>query len=400
MTQNELLLVSSSETTLKSTPVRNFLERRVAKHLRIVLSRHGEEPSISRKYGRIVVTNLKDMSRSVVSASRVFGVATVIQAVETSTERDAIVDQAVCIGIQRIKPGSSFAIRARRLGDHEFTSKELENIIGTRILEAVGRRAIVNLRKPDTTVYVEVKEDCTYVYTERIEGPGGLPYGCQGSVVSLFSGSPNSCVSTWLLMKRGARIIPMYFEEGSDDDTAKDSAIRWLRLIHSTLPARKATLVVVPFKEVLEGINRCGQPGFSKVLRQRAMLMAADNVAQEMSALGIVTGDALSGHRHDMERLVLSSLGVSTPIYRPLAGLQKDQIVEFGKKSPVCDYFGSGEGESSFIEMSLDLQHELELSSDTVSLLKSALASRQTVQIFPAESSSEASLPDDQCDSV
>jgi len=399
MTQNELLLISSSETTLKSTPVRNFLERRVAKHLRIVLSRHGEEPSISRKHGRIVVTNLKDMSRSVVSASRVFGVASVIRAVETSTERNAIVDQAVCIGIERIKQGS-FAVRARRLGDHEFTSKELENIIGSRILEAVGRRAIVNLSKPDTTVYVEVKEDCTYVYTQRIEGPGGLPYGCQGSVVSLFSGSPNSCVSTWLLMKRGARIIPMYFEEGFNDDTAKDSAIRWLRLIHSTLPARKVTLVVVPFKEVLEGINRCGQPGLSKVLRQRAMLMAADNVAQEMSALGIVTGDALSGHRHDMERLVLSSLGVSTPIYRPLAGLQKDEILEFGKKSPVCNHSYSGEGESSFIEMSLDLQHELELSSDTVSLLKSALASRQTVELLPAESSTEASLPDHQCDSV
>ena len=399
MTQNELLLISSSETTLKSTPVRNFLERRVAKHLRIVLSRHGEEPSISRKHGRIVVTNLKDMSRSVASASRVFGVASVIRAVETSTERNAIVDQAVCIGIERIKPGS-FAVRARRLGDHEFTSKELENIIGSRILEAVGRSAIVNLSKPDTTVYVEVKEDCTYVYTQRIEGPGGLPYGCQGSVVSLFSGSPNSCVSTWLLMKRGARIIPMYFEEGFNDDTAKDSAIRWLRLIHSTLPARKVTLVVVPFKEVLEGINRCGQPGLSKVLRQRAMLMAADNVAQEMSALGIVTGDALSGHRHDMERLVLSSLGVSTPIYRPLAGLQKDEILEFGKKSQVCNYSYSGEGESSFIEMSLDLQHELELSSDTVSLLKSALASRQTVELLPAESSTEASLPDHQCDSV
>ena len=399
MTQSELLLISSSETTLKSTPVRNFLERKVAKHLRIVLSRHGEEPSISRKHGRIVVTNLKDMSHSVRSASRVFGVASVIRAVETSTERDAIIDQAVCIGIERITPGS-FAVRARRLGDHEFTSKELENIIGSRILEAVGRKTIVNLRKPDTTVYVEVKEDCTYVYTQRIEGPGGLPYGCQGSVVSLFSGSPNSCVSTWLLMKRGARIIPMYFEEGCDDDTSKDSAIRWLRLIHSTLPARKATLVVVPFKEVLEGINRCGQPGLSKVLRQRAMLMAADNAAQEMSALGIVTGDALSGHRHDMERLVLSSLGVSTPIYRPLAGLEKDEILEFGKKSPVCDYFGSGECESSFIEKSLDLQHELELSSDTVSLLKSALASRQTVELPPTESSSEASLPDYQCDSV
>jgi thiamine biosynthesis protein ThiI len=274
----------------------------------------------------------------------------------------------------------------------------LENAIGSKILEAVGRETIVNLSRPDTTIFVEAKEDCTYVYTQKIGGPGGLPYGCQGSVVSLFSGSPNSCVSTWLLMKRGARIIPMYFEEGISD-SAKDSAIRWLRFIHSTLPARKAHLVVVPFKEVLESINRCGQPGFSRVLRQRAMLMAADNMAQEMSALGIVTGDALSGHRHDMERLFFFSLGVSTPIYRPLAGLQKDEIAEFGKSSPVCDYPGSGEDESSCIEMPLDLPHELELSSDTVSLLKSALASRQTVQIFP-ESSSDPGLPDDQGDSV
>jgi thiamine biosynthesis protein ThiI len=394
MINQGMLLVAPSETTLKSNPVRNLLERRVMKHLRVILSRHGEKPSITRKHGRIVVTDIADISKSVVLASKVFGVASVMQAIQTTTDLNMVVERAVALGLEKIKPGNSFAVKARRLGTHLFTSKDLENMIGSKILEkSAGRGIKVDLKKPDTTIYVEVKEDCTYLYTERFDGPGGLPYGCQGSVLSLFSGSLNSRLSTWLLMKRGARIIPLYCDEESvDNGTSREFVLGWLRRIYSTLPVRKATLIVVPFKDVLKRLEDARRPDLVPILRMHAMLMVAESVVKEMGALGIVTGEILTGSVYDMERVVQVSSGISTPIYRPIIGLEKDEIKELAKRASIHDescvsYDLGSQGLSA--EITFDIIHDIESSLGISSILESALARRKMISILPQEQSEE-----------
>jgi thiamine biosynthesis protein ThiI len=394
MADQEMLLVASSETTLKSSPVRNLLERRVMKHLRIILSRHGEKPSITRKHGRIVVMNIVDMSGSAVLASKVFGVASVMQAIQTTMDMNTIVDQAVELGLGKIKPDSTFAVKARRLGVHSFTSKDLENMIGSKILEvSAGRGVRVDLKKPETTIYVEVKEDCTYVFTERIEGPGGLPYGCQGSVLSLFSESLNSRLSTWLLMKRGARIIPLYCDgESLDRGTSRENVLRWLRQIYSTLPVRKSTLIIVPFKDVLKRLEDAQRPDLVPILKMHAMLMIAGSVVKEMSALGIVTGETLTDLAYDIERFVQVSSGVNTPIYRPVIGLEKDEIKELAKRASLydesCAYYGSGIQVLS-AKITFGVIHDIESSLGMSSILETALAMREIVPIVPQEQSEE-----------
>jgi len=330
-----MLLIASSETTLKSSPVRNFLERRVAKHLRIIFSRHGEKPLITRENGRIVVRDISDMSEGLTLASKVFGVASVMRASQVGNDMDTIVHQSVTLGLQKIMPNSTFAVKARRLGTHSFTSKDLENVIGSKILERLADRGVsVDLKRPDTTVYVEVREDCTYVYTERVAGPGGLPYGCQGSVVSLFSGSLDSRLSTWLLMKRGARIIPVYCDE--EDDTPRDKVLRWLKQIYSILPVRKPSFIVVPFKDVLGGIYDSTPKDVIPIIRMHSMLIIADCIAQEMKAIGIVTGESL-GDSGSMDTIVQASSDLNAPIYRPLVGFERNEIVELAKKASLYD---------------------------------------------------------------
>jgi len=386
MTCHDVLLISSSETALKSSPVRNLLERRVGKHIRIIFSRYGETPSIARKYGRIVVSDIADYSRGVALASRIFGVATVMRAIQTSTEMDAIVRQAVTLGLGKMTSNSTFAVKARRLGSHPFTSKDLENQIGSRILEAsIGKGVRVELGKPDITIYVEVKEDCTYIYSERVDGPGGLPYGCQGSVLSLFSGSLNSRLSTWLLMKRGARIIPLYCDgDDLDNRASREYVLYRLRQIYSILPVRKPSLIVVPFKEVLRSIRESERSDLMPYLKMRAMLKVANRLVDEMKALGIVTGETLVDSPDDMDRLVKSSSGLTTPIYRPVVGFERSEIEELAKKASLSDMSSVPE-----VPKTRDLASQTSNELDNIesslgigSILDAALAKRALIPIM------------------
>ncbi len=385
MVDKEVLLVASSETTLKSGPVRNLLERRVGKHLRIILSRHGETPSIERRHGRIVVSSIQDMPRSLILASQVFGVALTMRAVQVETEVGKIVDRAVALGLERIEPNSTFAVKARRVGTQPFTSKELENVIGSRILEASsGRGVTVDLTNPKTTIFVEVKDDYTYVYTERVEGPGGLPYGCQGSIVSLFSGSLNSRVSAWLMMKRGARVIPLYFDEGNPEiDESNKEFLKWLRQIYSRLPVRRPTAVVLPFGDVVKRMDDVGQRDLVPILRMHAMLLSAERVAKEMMALGIVTGETLVNSVYNMNEIVLASCGVYMPIYRPLIAFEKEEIRELAKKALLGgdDQVRFSKTPSTKVSSDVILQAKSSLKME--SLVETAVAKRMMIPIMP-----------------
>jgi len=388
LANQEMLLVACAETTLKSSPVRILLERKIAKHLRIMLSKHGEKPTITRKYGRIIATGIKDLPIGVALASKVFGVASVMRAIETSTEMNVIVDQAVAYGLKKIRPGTTFAVRARRVRTHQFTSKDLENAIGSKILEAsVGKGIAVDLKKPETTINVEVKDDRSFIYSDRVEGPGGLPYGCQGSVVSLFSGSLSSRLSTWLFMKRGARVVPLYCDgESLDQDRSRQNALEWLRRIYSDLPVRKPTLIVVPFKDVLKRIEEAHQPDLQRILRIRAMLTAADVVAKEVNALGIVTGETLGSSILSIDEVASRSSGVKTPIHRPVIGFEGGDIQQLARKASLYDETNAREISAlqrSTSRIALNLLSEHEASLGISSILERALAKREMVLISP-----------------
>lgn len=386
MTEKEVLLVASSETTLKSSPVRNLLERSLGKHLRIVLSRYGETPSVERRHGRIVVSGIRDISRSLLLVCQIFGVALAIRAVQVESELGKIVDRAVALGLERIGPNSTFAVKARRVGTHPFTSKELENVIGSRILEASSDRGVtVNLTTPKTTIFVEVKDDCAYVYTERVQGPGGLPYGCQGSIVSLFSGSLSSRVSAWQMMKRGARVIPLYFdEENSEIDQFNEGFLKWLRQIYSRLPVRRPTAIVLPFGDVMKRMNNVGERDLVSILKMRAMLLGADRVAKEMKALGIVTGETLVNSVHSMNGIIWASYGVNTPIYRPLIAFENEEISELAKKASLEDEDQVCSSRApSTMKLSSDVMLQAESSLGIGVLLETAVAKRRKIPIMP-----------------
>ncbi|MBI4163821.1 MAG: hypothetical protein HY512_03085, partial [Candidatus Aenigmarchaeota archaeon] len=108
---------------------------------------------------------------------------------------------------KKFKKKETFAVRCNRVGKHEFGSQDIERLVGEEIFEKLKLK--VNLTKPDKTVWIEIRDNKTYVFTEIIQGPGGLPLGTAGRVACIIN-SLDDVVAAWFFMKRGCLIKPIF----------------------------------------------------------------------------------------------------------------------------------------------------------------------------------------------
>ena len=199
-----LVLVRYGELALKSAPVRREFEHRLRQNILAQFASAGVPCRIRSDHGHVYV-EADEGDAAVRLLRRTFGVTSVSRAVEVPTDRDAMRAALSPLAARHLRPGSSFALRARRTGTHPFTSQELARDLGGEVLEryrSIGVR--VDLDHPDVELFVEVRGPRTYVYVDRAIGPGGLPLGVAGRVVALVDGR-RGALGAYLMMKRGCR---------------------------------------------------------------------------------------------------------------------------------------------------------------------------------------------------
>jgi thiamine biosynthesis protein ThiI len=204
-----LLLVRYGELALKSPPVRREFERTLRHNVLEHFAVAGVACRMRADHGHLYV-EADDGPTAIRILRRVFGITSVSEVVEVPTDRDQIRDGLLALAAPRLASGTSFAVRARRTGQHAFTSQQLAADLGGDILERfAGLDLHVDLEHPTTEFHVEVRDQRTYLYTDRAAGPGGLPLGVAGRVVALVDG-PRGALGAYLLMKRGCRcaILP------------------------------------------------------------------------------------------------------------------------------------------------------------------------------------------------
>ena len=208
------ILVRYGELALKSRPVRLRFERTLIRNIEDLFIHAKEECLVERQWGRILLF-AKDDERAKAILGRVFGVTSFSPANECGSDAAEISKVVAERSLTVLKPGQSFAIRARRTGSHPYTSQTLAAQAGAAVLEANKGRAIrVDLSRPDVEFFVEVRQKKAYNFLERFPGPGGLPLGTQGRVVALLDGE-NGAVAAWMMMKRGCRVIAVTGEPES-----------------------------------------------------------------------------------------------------------------------------------------------------------------------------------------
>ncbi len=208
-----ILLLRYAEIGLKSTPVRRRFESTLKDNLLNMLMEDGVEALVTNKGARFYV-EATDLDAAVKSVKKVFGIASLSVAEESTSKMEDMCSAAADYSLSRLKPGQSFAVKARREGSQGYTSLDMGREIGSAIFIANEDKGVkVDLTNPDVTFYVEARDNRAFIFQEYVRCHAGLPVGTQGKVIAHIDGTDRSLVSAWLMMKRGCRVLV----EGSGD---------------------------------------------------------------------------------------------------------------------------------------------------------------------------------------
>lgn len=322
--QRTLILVRlAAELTIKSRRTRTAFIRRLIRNMRDALTSAGIDGSVEPAWGRLYVHAASP--NAVLPLARVFGISS-LSVVERAVpaDVDAIVEAGAELYAERVA-GRHFAVRAHRAGTHAFSSKDVEVRLGAALLpHAAG----VRLKDPEVTVSVEVRDETAYLFSDRIDGPGGLPIGVEGTAVALLSGGYDSAVSAWLMLKRGIELDYVFCNLGGDAyeravlQVAKLLADEWS---YGTQPR----LHVVDFGDVVRNLREHARPSYWQVVLKRLMYRAASRVGDELDAHAIITGEAV-GQVSSQTLINLRAIepAADLPVFRPLIGFDKGEIID------------------------------------------------------------------------
>jgi tRNA uracil 4-sulfurtransferase len=255
--------------------------------------------------------------------SQVMGLARVCRAIRVAKEPEAAIAAAVDMVAGR---QGSFAVRARRR-DKRFpvTSAELAVLIGTRIQQEYGYP--VNLRSPDTTVYVEVDQREVFVFTDGRPGQGGLPVGMSGRALVLLSGGIDSPVAAYRMMRRGLRCNYLHFS--GMPLTGPESVYKAYGLVRQLDRYQgDSRLYVVAFGNAQRRLASSGAGKLQIMAQRRLMLKTGAALAGSLRASALVTGDSLGQvSSQTLANITALDDAVRLPILRPLIGLDKMEII-------------------------------------------------------------------------
>jgi len=318
-------LVRYGEIALKSPGVRDMWERQLIKNIRET------QPSgckVSRDRGRIWVTGAVDRLR----LGKVFGIVSVSPCRTCSLE-DITAELVRYMG--DLLPGTGrFALRVRRTGNHTLSSQEYARELGEAVRDAFPELS-VDLTNPGISIHVEIRDDRCYLYHEIFPGPGGLPLGVEGTLVALLSGGIDSAVAIWMMMKRGCRIVPVFIDM---PPFLGDSALKRVQAVLGILSEYQPGITLHTIEDtyvarVRESLRASGDEKYVCLLCKRRMYRIAEDLASEIHAGGIVTGESMGQvASQTLDNLkVLDRVSV-LPIYRPLIGFDKTEIITIARK--------------------------------------------------------------------
>ena len=254
-------------------------------------------------------------------------------------------DALAALGIRLIEPhlkggkGLKFCVRTQRT-DKSFykTSQEVNFEVGSRIMGALSAQGLtVNINEAEFVLQIEISHKECVVFDNRVAGIRGLPVGSSGSVLSLLSGGIDSPVSSFLMMRRGCRVNYIFF----DNQTflgrgGYDKVLRLSRGLNRYQMGGR--VYVAPFQDMQVAIRDHCSSENRVVLYRRMMYRIAHAVAQKNKYLGLVTGESLGQvASQTLENLAAVSCVVSLSVFRPLIGMDKQEIIAHARKIGTYD---------------------------------------------------------------
>lgn len=325
----EYFVIHYHEIALKGAN-RGFFEKRLRKNiLRAGLEDDINEVQLLR--GRILVKLQPDCNhgRLAEALKKVFGIAYFAPAFLVKQDIEQITAKALLLSKNR--HFSSFRITTNR-SQKEFpmNSVQVNTHVGEQVRKASGAK--VDLKNAEFTIYIEIYDNRTLVYCDRIEGAGGLPVGVSSNAVALLSSGIDSPVASYKIMRRGVHLIFVHFHSVPYTSAASIENTKKL-VVHLTQYQFKSKLYLVPFLEIQQHITGATPPGYRVILYRRMMMRIAENIARQNKAFALVTGENVGQvASQTLPNILAINDAVSLPVLRPLAGEDKRDIIHMAEK--------------------------------------------------------------------
>jgi len=278
---------------------------------------------------RVYVSDLTDMAEGIQRVTKVFGVHSVCIAVEMDKgDFEAVCNQAV--EVLRDHQGT-FKVNARR-SDKRYPkdSPQMNRDIGEYVLQHLPHLS-VDVKNPGTVLSVEIR-DFAYLYTNAVPAVGGMPVGTNGRALLLLSGGIDSPVAGWMIAKRGVSVSAVHFYSFPyTSERAREKVLDLARALSESLCGIK--VYMVPFTEIQMRIHERCHSDYTTLIMRRYMMRIASAIARDERAQALVTGESIGQvASQTMEALRCTDDVAGIPVFRPLIGFDKQEIIDLAEK--------------------------------------------------------------------
>ena len=329
----EILLIKNGEIALKGLN-RSTFEDMLIKNIKTALKGLGLI-RVKRAQSTIYVSPVYDdydMDEAVERIKKVFGIAAFSRAAVCEKDMDTILKTAVEYLKDDLEFVKTFKVEAKR-ADKKFPLKspEICRETGAAILQNYHHLK-VDVHNPDVTVMVEVRDFGAYVHVNQIQGAGGMPVGTGGKAAILISGGIDSPVAAYMLSKRGVSLTAVHFASPPyTSERAKQKVVDLAKIVAKY--SGPINLHVVNFTDIqLYIYEQCPHEELTIIMR-RYMMKLAEHFAKENKCLGLITGESIGQvASQTMQSLAATNEVCTMPVYRPLIGFDKQEIVTISEK--------------------------------------------------------------------
>lgn len=285
-------------------------------------------------HSRYLVTDFDsfDYEEIVSRLKKVAGIHSLSLASVVENDPEKIIEEAIamCVG----KSGTFKVETNRAEKNFPYKSVEFSALVGGKILERFAKNLKVNVKNPDFTVNIDIREDGeTFLFTDYIAGIGGMPVGSSGKGLLLISGGIDSPVAGYMTAKRGMKIDALHFESFPyTGEAAKEKVIKLAKMV-AAYNGGSMNLYVCRFTEIQEAIHKNCPEEFMITLMRRFMMRISERLALKTRNQAIITGENLGQvASQTIESITSSNSVVTMPVLRPLIMFDKLEIIALSEK--------------------------------------------------------------------
>lgn len=324
-----VVLIRYGEIVLKGNN-RSKFEKKLVDNIKYALREEDVKITFSQARLYVEPRDPLDLDRIVNKLKKVFGIVSLSLAVKIESDWEKIKETAVKL-MEEENMGKTFKVEARR-GDKSFPlqSMEIAKEVGGYVLSKV-KGLKVDVSNPDTLLSIEVRES-TYIYLNKIPALGGMPVGTNGKGLLLVSGGIDSPVAGFMLARRGVEIDALhFFSPPYTGVKAREKVIELCKIVSQY--SGKINLYIANFTEPQLAIRDNCPPEQMVLLMRRIMMRVAERVANEKGCDALITGENLGQvASQTMKSIVATNDVCSIPVFRPLIGMDKNDIIDIAKK--------------------------------------------------------------------